>query len=200
MRVDFTGVIATTVGDPFGQPYEHWAQKEVTGYFLYDPSTPNALTPEQVEKKRTYKVAGKKTSRTYKEETTHIYLQSLAQPGFQLDLPGHRIVGSKRSLIHIKFREMDTKNSQFLFKDGDNAYVEYKKRHQHGRLTVDGSQVEKANVFLHFFDQGQKLKSAALPARFPFVLGKDLSLGASVDIGGTSIVFRVTKMSWKSLP
>lgn len=197
VRVEFTGVIRTTTNDPFGEPYAHWKGKPVKGYFLYDPATRNALTPEQVEKKRTKRNAGTRSKRTLKEETTHIYLQNLPRSGFELELPGHKIVGSRRPLIHIKYRELDTKNSQFLFKDGKGAYVEYKRRQQHGRLMVDGESVKDAQVTLHFFDRGERLKSADLPEKFPFVLGKDLRLGASVDVGGRAILFEVTKLSWK---
>jgi hypothetical protein len=49
------------------------------------------------------------------------------------------------------------------------------------------------------FDQGEKLKSADLPARFPFVLGKGLSLGGSLDVDGKSIMFRVTKLTWTTV-
>ena len=199
VRVEFEGRIKTTANDPFGEPYAHWRNKEVKGYFVYDPSTPNALTPEQVEKKRIKRIAGKKSKRTLKEETTHLYLQDLKQPGLEIRLPGHEIVGSRRSLIRVTYRELDTKNSQFLLKDGSRAYVEYKKRDQHGRLKVDGETVKDAQVTLHFVDQGQTLKGAELPARFPFTLGKDLRIGASVGIGRSSILFEVTKLSWKTV-
>ena len=200
VRVAFEGVIKTTTGDPFGQSYEHWRDKPVQGYFLYDPATPNALTPEQVEKKRTYRVAGSGAKRTMKEETTHLYLQDLKRPGFTLTLPGHEVVGSRRSLLYVKFHEMDTPNNQFIFKDGRQAYVEYKKREQHGRLMVDGESVKDAEVTLHFFDQGGKLKRAELPERFPFELGEDLKLGAEVVVEGKAILFRITKLAATRIP
>jgi hypothetical protein len=200
VRVDFTGEIANVTGNPFGFSWRYWSKnKKVTGHFVYDPATPNALTPEQVKKKRTCSVAGSRRKHTFKHQTTHIYMQNLRRPSFEMNIDGHKILGSGRSKIHIKYRELDTMNNQFLFKDGKPAYMDYAKRHKHGRLTVDGRKVKDAEFTVHIFDQGQRLKSADLPARFPFATGKGLHAGINLEIGRSSFGIPITKMTSKTI-
>ena len=129
----------------------------------------------------------------------HAYLHHLGRPCLEIQLPGHKVTGSRRPLIETTYRELDTKNNQFIYKDGRGAYVDYSKRNRHGCMMVDGGSVKNAQFRMHIFDQSEKLKSAELPERFPFTLGGELGFGASVEIDGKSISFRFTKLSSKSV-
>jgi hypothetical protein len=106
-------------------------------------------------------------------------------------------VGSSKPLITIKFMELDTPNSSFSFKDGREAWIRYKDRQKHGRLSVDGTQDPSAAVQLLLPDKTQRFKSADLPPRFPITTDESLFGGLSVSVGNWTMTIRLRSMVQK---